>query len=320
MNIVSLDQDILKFPYLQCIDCLEPLKELGAKFSAYSDYPEPSEEDMFERMKDADIVFWGIHSISKALLDRLPKLKMLVFYGVGHESFVDEAFCKSKGIILRNTPNYGSNTVAEYALGLAFALTRRICAADRRMRNSDWRQQGLEGLEIAGLTYGVAGTGSIGSLVARKASLLGASVIAFDLFPSQELRENFAVRYVSLEELMRQSDIVSLHINATPQTKGIVTVKMIEGMKDGSFFINTARSCIVESYEPIYSMLRSGRLAGAAIDVFDEEPLSSFEPCGIENIITSPHIGYLTATAMQNTLKIAVRRVIEAIGAGEIQP
>lgn len=313
MKIVSIDQDIFDFPYDSCLDCLDDLKERGYSFEAYSDQPVPGEEDLYERMKDADIVFWGVYVLSNALLERLPKLKMLVFYGLGYENYIDEEYCKSRGIALYNTPGYGSNTVAEYAVGLAFALTRRICKADRRMRNGEWRTQGLEGIEIAGLTYGVAGTGSIGSLVAQKASLLGARVIAFDLWPNRELEERYGVEYVPLEELMRRSDIVSLHVNATPATKGIVSRALMESMKEGAFFINTARSHIVESYEPIYEMLRSGRLAGAALDVFDEEPIASFEPCGIENLVTTPHIGYLTCTAMQNTLRIAVQRVVAAL-------
>ena len=238
---------------------------------------------------------------------------MLVYYGVGFENYVDADYCKSRGIELFNTPNYGSNTVAEYAIGLAFALTRRICIADRRMRNNDWRSQGLEGIEIAGLTFGVAGTGAIGSLVAKKASLLGAKVIAFDINESEELKEKFGVRYVELEDLMKTSDIVSLHINVLKSTKGIISQELIKSMKDGAFFINCARAAIVESYEPVYERLKSGTLAGAAIDVFDSEPIASFEPCQIENLITSPHIGYLTCTAMVNTLKIAVEKTTEAL-------
>jgi D-3-phosphoglycerate dehydrogenase len=311
MKIVSLDQDIFTFPYTSCLDCLAPLKELGCEFKAYSDQPVPTDEDIYNRIKDADIVFWGIYAIPNHVIERLNKLKILVFYGYGYENYIDEDFCRSKGIAIYNTPNYGSNTVAEYAIGLAFSLTRRICKADRRMRDADWRSQGLEGIEVAGLTFGVAGTGSIGSLVAQKASLLGANVIAFDLYPSSSLEKKYNVRYVPLDELMSTSDIVSLHINASPQTKGIISVKLIKSMKEGAFFINTARSHIVESYEPVYEMVRAGRLAGAAIDVFDGEPISCFENSRIENIITSPHIGYLTCTAMQNTLKIAVRQVLK---------
>ncbi len=313
MKIVSMDQDIFAFPYDSCLDCLEPLKARGAVFEAYSDQPVPSEEELYERIKDADIVYWGIYRIPNSLLDRLDKLKIAVYYGLGYENYIDAAYCKSKNIRLYNTPGYGSNTVAEYAIGLAFALTRRICKADRRMREGDWRSQGLEGIEVSGLTYGVAGTGAIGSLVARKAACLGARVIAFDLYPSKELQEKYDVRYVSLEELMSTSDIVSLHINVSESTKGIVSEKLIRSMQPGAFFINTARSHIVETYEPVYELLKNGHLAGAAIDVFDTEPIASFEPCRIENLITSPHIGYLTCTAMQNTLKIAVQKTLEAL-------
>lgn len=313
MKVVSVDQDIFSFPYTLYNDCLNDLKALGAVIEGYSDQPVPSEEDLYERMKDADVVFWGIYALPNSLLSRLPKLKILVYYGVGYENYVDAEYCKNHGIQLYNTPNYGSNTVAEYAIGLAFALTRRICKADRRMRNADWRSQGLEGVEISGLTYGVAGTGSIGSLVAKKASLLGANVIAFDIFESEELKTKYNVKYVSLEKLMSMSDIVSLHINVLPSTKNIISCELINSMKNGAFFINCARSAIVESYEPVFSKVANGTLSGAAIDVWDAEPIPSFDPCQIENVITSPHIGYLTTTAMGNTLKIAVKKTLEAL-------
>ena len=313
MKIVSLDQDIFASPYIDHIDCLDELKALGAEFTAYSDQPVPSEDEMYERMKDADIVYWGIYELPNSLLSRLPKLKILVYYGVGYENYIDADYCEERKIEIYNTPNYGSNTVAEYALGLAFALTRRICKADRRMREHDWRSQGLEGVELAGLTYGIAGTGAIGSLVAKKASLLGASVIASDIYESEELKEKFGVKYVPLEELMATSDIVSLHLNVLDSTKGIISKDLINTMKDGAFFINCARSAIVESYEPVYERLKAGTLAGAAIDVFDTEPIASFEPCQLDNIITSPHIGYLTCTAMANTLIIAVKQTLKAL-------
>jgi D-3-phosphoglycerate dehydrogenase len=312
-TIVSLDQDIFASPYTQVLDCLKPLQLLGYEFEAYSNQPVPSEDDIFERMKDAEIVFWGIYNIPNSIIERLEKLKILVYYGVGHESYIDPAYCASKNIKLFNTPNYGSNTVAEYAIGLAFALLRRICKADRRMRIGDWRSQGIEGIEFSGSTFGIVGTGAIGSLVAKKASLLGAKVIAYDLNRSEELEEKFGVCYVALDKLMMEADIVSLHLNVSPDTKGIITKQLLESMKNGAFLINTARSYIVESYDPIYQMVESGKLSGAAIDVFDQEPIMDFRSSQLENIITSPHIGYLTHTAMQNTLKIAVKQVLSAI-------
>lgn len=311
MKIVSVDQDIFAFPYTMCGECLAPLKELGIELYGYSDKPEPSEEDLYERMKDAEIVFWGIYELPNSLLERCKKLKLLIYYGVGYENYVDVNFCQTHGITLLNTPNYGSNTVAEYAIGLAFALTRRICKADRRMRNKDWRSQGLEGQEIAGMTYGIVGTGAIGALVAKKASLLGANVIAFDIKENEELKEKYGVKYVPLGFLMSNADIVSLHLNVWESTKGIITKELINSMKEGAYFINSARSAVVESYEPVYERVRNGTLAGAAIDVFDSEPIPSFEPCLLENIITSPHIGYLTTTAMCNTLKIAVSETLK---------
>lgn len=315
MQLVSMDQDLFDYPYKDSVDCLDQLRAMGFNdIKAYPEKPVPTEAQIYDRLKDADVVFWGIYPIPNSVLDRLPKLKIAVFYGVGAGSYIDIKHAESKGIKVLNTPNYGSNTVAEYALGLAFALARKVCMADRRMRAADWRQHGLEGLEIAGLKYGIVGTGAIGTLVAKKASLLGAHVIASDIYESDELKEKYGVKYMPLPELMSTADIVSLHVNVCDATKKMITGKLIRSMKKGSFFINCARSAIVESYEPVFEMLRNGTLGGAAIDVWDSEPIPSFAPCQIENIITTPHIAYLTCTAMVNTMKIAAARTAETWG------
>lgn len=311
MKIVVMDQDIYAGEYIPYLDCLEPLKAMGVEFAVYPGSPVPSLEERYERLKDADIVVFGLYDIPVSILERLDKLKAVAFFGVGYQSLIDEAYCKERGIAIFNTPDYGRNTVAEYAIAMAFALSRRICAADRRMRKKDWRQDGLEGREIAGQTFGVAGTGAIGSLVAQKAHLLGAKVLAHDLYPSKELIEKYGAEYVTLEELFERSDIVSLHLSIVPSTNKIVTRKLVDSMKDGAVFINTARASVMENeYADVLRRIEAGTLAGAAIDVFSEEPVPHYEDYDYENVIITPHIAYLTGNAMGNTLMIACDKIL----------
>ena len=310
MKIVVMDQDIFAGEYIPYLGSLEPLKAMGCEFTAYPGAPAPSMEERYERIKNADIVVFGLYEIPNEILEKCKNLKAVAFFGVGYQSMIDEAYCQSRGIPIFNTPNYGMNTVAEYAVGLAMALCRKTCMADRRWRSGVWSQDGLEGREIRGQTFGVAGTGAIGSLVAEKAHLLGANVIAHDLYPSERLIKEYGIKYVSLEELFATSDIVSLHLAIHPSTNGIVTKALIGSMKNDAIFINTARSSVMQDeYAHVLKRIKDGTLYGAAMDVFDEEPVPDWADYGFDNVIATPHIGYLTGNAMGNTLVIACERI-----------
>ncbi len=308
-----MDQDVFDLPYSKDPSALDPIRALGAEVVSYPEQPIPSQEEIYERVSDADVIVLGIFPVADWVIEKLDRTKTIVFLGVGQQTFLNEALCERKGIKVFNTPNYGSNTVAEYAIGLVFALVRNICVADRRMRARHWEQYGLAGTEISSLLFGVVGTGAIGGLVARKALALGARVVAFDLYPNEELAAA-GVRYVPIEELFATSDVVSLHLNVNDSTRGFVTRELIESMKKDAYFVNTARAAIVESYEPVYRRLRERTLLGAAIDVFEPEPIDDFDVCELENVITSPHIAYMTDTAMINTVRIASDRIAREYG------
>jgi D-3-phosphoglycerate dehydrogenase len=310
-----MDQDIYAGEYIPYLDVLEPIKALGHEFEVYPGVPVPSVEERYERIKDADVIVFGIYDIPNSVLARLDKLKAVVFFGVGYQSFIDGDYLARRGVPIYNTPNYGCNTVAEYAIGLAFSLCRKLFAADRRMRARDWRQDGLEGRELKGQTLGVVGTGAIGALVAEKASLLGAKVIASDVYESKRLVDDFDVRYVPMDELFATCDIVSLHLSMIPSTKGIITARLIDSMKKNSIFINTARAYIMEGeYKHVLARIKDGSLAAAAMDVFSDEPIPNYEDYDYENVLITPHIGYLTGNAMVNTLVIACEKILEFLG------
>jgi len=302
MKVVFPDQDIFaeykaaKKYYEEFIKTADVL--------AYSDAP-VEEDERIRRLQDADVICFGVYKFDREILEHLPNLKMLQFMGTGYINFVDMKYCKEKGIIVKGTEDYGSNAVAEYAIAQTFTLARNTAAADRAMRDGKWIYDNLEGLEIAGSTIGIVGTGNIGRLVAEKFYALGANILANDVFESDELKIKYKIPYVTLEELFKTSDIISIHVKYTPQTAGLVTQELIELMKPGALFINCSRAEIVD-YDALFEALRKKRIKGAALDVFYEEPISDFSISRMPNIITSPHIGFFTGIAKANCLRMCL--------------
>jgi phosphoglycerate dehydrogenase-like enzyme len=277
----------------------------------YDDAPCP-QDVLYGRGRDADIIFFKINQFGNGLIDRFERLKFMQFMGIGYSNYLDAGHCASRGITVRGIGEYGSNPVAEFALALILCSLRGVVEADRRMKAKVWDTAGLLGGELSLSTVGVVGTGAIGNLVARKASLLGAKVLAFDRVERQELKDSFGVKYVSLETLMGESDIVTVHLKHTPETDHIVTERLLQLMKPSAFFVNLARAQIVD-YDALRRVLTEGRIRGAAIDVHYGEPPADWDLALMENVIATPHMGYFTASTNTNMLKMSVESVLEYI-------
>ena len=310
MKVVFSDQAIFE-EYVSYLDALHPLED-KCEVAAYDESP-VDDETRYERLKDADVIIFGVYKFENDFLGRLEKLKMLQFMGTGYANFADPEYCERAGIVLAGTEDYGSNAVAEFAMAQVFALARNTARADRYMREGRWAYDGLEGIEIEGSTFGVLGTGNIGRLVAKKAHALGARVLASDIIESEELKKNYSIPYVSAEELFERSDILSIHVKYLPSTKGIVSEVLIGRMKRGALFVNCSRAEVVD-YDALTRALSEYAIAGAALDVFYEEPLRDFSICRLPNVITSPHIGYFTGKAKGKCLRMCVDSVVERMG------
>ncbi|MDR1043412.1 MAG: hypothetical protein LBL54_05845 [Clostridiales Family XIII bacterium] len=291
---------------------IAPLKERG-EVVVFSGVPQDINEAA-DRAKGAEAVAFGIMQISNELLDRLPKLRVLQFIGTGVTSFVDMEYAASKGISVLNLEGYGNNAVAEFGITMALAAARQVSLGNALVRSGEWVNAECEGLEIAGSKFGVVGTGNIGALVAEKASRLGAEVYCFDLFENEELKEAYGVKYVSLEEMFRTCNIVSLHLKINDKTAGIVSRKLIDSMPERSVLVNVARSALVDE-DALYDALKSKRLLAAAIDVYEEEPPKNCRFTELDNVILTPHIGYYTKKASDNSIAMAVRSIAEALQA-----
>lgn len=306
MKFVFLDQDdIILSP-----EYLNPLKERGI-VETYNTIPK-NKEVLIERARDADVIFFAKVKIDSEVLDKLPCLKILQFLGTGVWNLVDMEYAQKRKIKVLNIENYGNNAVAEYTLALAFSLARNIPGAMRKMEKREWALSGLEGVEIEGSTFGVVGTGNIGAVVAAKASLLGAKVLAFDVLKKEYLIKDYGVIYTSLEEVVQEADFLSLHLKTNSETIGLINARLINSMKESAFFINVARAELVDN-NSLYLALKKKRIRGAALDVFEEEPPRDNNFSKLNNVITSPHIGFYTEKAALNMLTMSIENVLKAL-------
>lgn len=273
-----------------------PLKEAGHEF-IYHTTKETNQEKLLARVADADIIMLANQSLSAEIINSCQNLKMLsvAFTGVDHIAL--EA-CHAKNILVCNAAGYSTNAVAELTFGLAISVIRNIVLCDGRCRSAATKD-GLVGFELFGKTFGVVGTGAIGCRVAKIAQAFGCRVLAYSRTPKAELTE-LGVEYVALDELLMQSDFVSLHVPLTASTKGLINAEAISKMKPTAVLLNTARGGVVDS-AVLADALNEGRLAGAGIDVFEiEPPIAEEHPlCHAKNTVLTPHIAFASKEALE---------------------
>ena len=226
------------------------------------------------------------------------RLRVIGRAGIGVDN-VDIPAATAAGIIVMNTPFGSSITTAEHSIAMLMACARQIPAADRSTQAGKWEKSRFMGVEITGKTLGVIGCGNIGSVVANRALGLEMRVIAYDPFLSDERAAALGVEKVELDVLFRRADFITLHTPLTDKTRNIIDAAAIAKMKDGVRIINCARGGLVEE-EALRAGLDSGKVAGAAMDVFVDEPAKENVLFGAPNIICTPHLGALTSEAQEN--------------------
>ncbi|MFH0737410.1 MAG: hydroxyacid dehydrogenase [Candidatus Micrarchaeota archaeon] len=249
--------------------------------------------DVKAALSDADVlIVRSATTVTKDLIAGAKKLKVVARAGVGLDN-VDQAACAEKGIKVLNTPGASTNAVAELVIGLMIGAMRNVQKAHHQMKGGKWEKKALVGREIEGKTLGVIGYGRIGAAVAKKAHALGMKIIAFNPPPRHE---DGIARFVdSLDEFLNQSDVVTLHAALTDGTRMIINRDNIAKMKDGAFIVNTARGEMIDE-GALYEAIKSGKISGAAIDVFPEEPYKG-RLLELENVYLTPHLGASTKEA-----------------------
>ncbi len=256
-------------------------------------------EELAQQVKEFDVlVVRSATKVRKPIIDAAKeagKLKLIIRGGVGVDN-IDVEYAEANGIKVKNTPRASSNTVAELALAHMFSVARFISVAGHSMREDKWDKNEYKGIELAGRTLGIIGCGRIGQMLAAKAQALGMKVIANDIYECEGLAcETF--RYDCLDELFKNSDFISLH---TPSLDGkpLINAETIAKMKDGAIIINTSRGNNIDE-QALLDALNSGKLRGAGLDVFAEEPAKNHALYCHPHVSCTPHIGAQTAEAQK---------------------
>ena len=288
-------------------DLARPVIDRGHQFVCY-DQLAADDSELIERCRDSDAVIIANHPFRKEVIENCPQLKMLdvAFTGIDHVAL--EA-CKEKGITVCNASGYSTQTVAELVIAMAIDAYRKITLADRTVR-SGGTSAGIGGREICGKTVGIIGLGKIGMACARLFKAFGANVIAFNRSINKEALE-MGVAYRTLDEVLSESDIISLNLPNNSETRGLISVEKIALMKPTAVFINCARGPIVDN-SALADALNEGRLGYACIDVYDMEPPipEDYPLLNARNTLLTPHQGFISEEAMIRRAQIVFANLI----------
>jgi phosphoglycerate dehydrogenase-like enzyme len=273
------------------------------EFVSYPNRP-ATEQELFSRMMDADAIIISNIPVPKTILENCKNLKMIsvAFTGTDH---IDMDYCKQAGIMVKNAAGYSTQSVT---LGLIIDLLRKITELDKNTRDLSDRKA-FVGLELRNKTVGIIGAGAIGTKVGEILHTLGCNVC----FTSRNAKPNtFWGTYTSLDKLLKQSDIITLHTPLNSDSENLINRSTIAKMKDGAFIINTARGKVIDS-NALAEALKSGKIAGAAIDVYETEPpLKADHPfLSVPNCILTPHIAYATKEALEKRADIASLNILK---------
>ena len=275
-------------------------------------------EGLAAAVADADaLVVRSAVQADDALMACAPKLRVIGRAGVGVDN-IDADAATRRGIVVMNTPGANAVAVAELTIGLMLALARKVPAANAGMHAGRWEKKNLQGMELRGKTLGVLGLGRIGLEVAKRAKGFGLEIIGSDPFVSAAVARENGIKLVTLDELIAGSDYITLHVGLTPQTTGVINAKTLAAMKKGVRIINCARGELIDDVA-LVDALKSGQVAGAALDVFAVEPAKETPYAEMDNVILTPHIAGSTAEAQEAVGIQIARQVRDYLKLGVVQ-
>jgi len=267
-------------------------------------------EEVAALLPGVDGYIAGLDTISAEVLANAPaSLKVISRYGAGVDR-VDLAAARARGIVVTNTPGTNSTAVCELAFGLMLSLARRIPQLDAAVKSGGWPR--TSGMELAGRTLGVVGFGAIGKKLAVRAKAFEMDVIAYDPYFDAAFAAERGIRQVTLEELISRSDVISLHVPLTEQTRHMIGAAQIAAMKPGALIINTARGGLIDEAAAAEA-LKSGKLGGVGLDAFEVEPPQDSPLMGLDNVVMTPHAGAHTDEAVAAMGMMAVKNLIDVL-------
>jgi len=299
----------------------EPINQMGIKYLKEKEVnvielpPGSTGEVLSKQVTKADgLITRGSIKITEELMKASPRLKVIGVHGIGCDH-VDLAAAKRLGKIVCNTPDALTVTVSEMAFALTLALLRNIVSADKAVRKGEWNRKysDLIGSELAGKKVGIIGLGRIGEATARRVKAFDSDVLYWSRTRKPEKELKYGFRWMELDDLLEESDIISLHVPSTEETRHLIGLEQFEKMKQGVYIVNTARGKVIDE-EALIKALKNGKVKAAALDVFENEPLSTDSPlCKMDNVILTPHIGASNLEGMQRmAIQVAVG-VLKAI-------
>jgi len=274
----------------------------GFEFSIYP--PLRTEDEIVAAASGADILCMRdqFGQVTKDVFNRLPILKLVVTRSVGYDH-IDLESASRRGIPVCHIPDYGAHMIAEQAFGLLLAVARNVVRGNERYRTERrFSDQGLQGIELFGKTLGVIGTGRIGMHCIRIAQGFGMRVVAYDISKDKVAAQELGFKYLPLEKLLAESDFISLHVTLSETTHHLIDAMRLSQMKRGAILVNTARGAVVDT-QALMDAIRSGQLAGAGLDVLEDER-NVYHDFGNLNVVVTPHLGWYTDGAVARILKI----------------
>jgi len=287
---------------------IEKLRKAGFKVDlAYS----ITKKDLEKRVQEYNVLIVRSRTkVTREIIECGEHLSLIARAGAGLDN-IDLEAAREMGVAVINTPEASADSVAELTIGLMIALARRLIMADSSMKQGKWLKKGLMGVLLKGKKLGLIGLGNIGLRVARIAKAIGMKILVTKRTPpSSELLESLEADFLTLDELLRQSDIVSIHVPLTEETRRMIDAEKISRMKDGAFLINTSRGGIIDE-KALLDALRSGKLGGVALDVYEVEPPQNLELIKLPNVVCTPHIGAQTVEAQKTASLRLAEKIIK---------
>jgi D-3-phosphoglycerate dehydrogenase len=309
MEIVVADSIYLPEEYREKLDSLGDLKVF--------DTTPDSLDEFIDRIRNAEIVIVGRYGFSKEAFQAASNLKMISVWQTGYDHIDIEAASKA-GVIVANVPSYAFDSVAELVFAFALSLLRRVHVADRRIREGKFNWKDYVGNQLMGKTIGVLGTGDIGTRVIQIAHGFNMNILSVTRHPNPSKETRLGIRFVDLDTLLRESDIVTLHVPLNPETEKMIGESELNKMKSSAILINTARGKVVDE-EALVKALKERKIRAAGLDVFEKEPLPMDSPLmQLDNVMLTPHVAFLSEESLEECTYICIENV-EMFVKGEVQ-
>ncbi len=274
--------------------------------------------ELLAKVAEADaLIVRSETKVDAEVIDHAPRLRVVGRAGIGVDT-IDVDAATRRGIIVMNTPQANTTATCEHTVAMMLSLARNIPQADASMHRAEWTRNKFMGVQLQGKTLGIVGYGRIGTQVAKRAQSFGMDVIAYDPYVSEDHARATKVKLVELNDLLRQSDFVTLHSALTPGSKGVLSKEAIALLKPGARVINVARGALIDM-DALYEALKEGRVAGAAIDVFEEEPPGELPILKLPNVIVTPHLGASTVEAQRDVSTQMAEQILDALHDREVR-